>query len=414
MSRYEVFLRENSYKSAWPQRGNVARLDLRGNPAEALRGIAATGCPQIFVERTFHSRRTLMLMMKTKLGRPCSELARAALLLTLLTPGLSAAQTEASDTSSPDEAADAPAADVVVTEKARSHFRAGVNLLQDPDGARYEEAYAQFRAAYEESPSWKILGNLAIAAMKLEKDGEAIDAFQRYLEEGGDEVTPEERSQYQRDLDTLSASAVTVTVSGSPAGLVLIDERSTNRGGSIRNQYKLPENGSTVLRIRQGYHRITARLKGYEDQVWEFDARAGTEHEHQFELKVPQKKLNQGVAPTDSGADRPVPISVWIGGGTTLALAAGATVTGVLSLGAKNTYDEANGSPSPDDDLEAMQSKVKTLNLVTDVLIGSAVVAGAVTTILYFTRPSSSPESALRLEPIVGPKIAALSLTGQF
>ncbi len=358
-------------------------------------------------------------MLKTKIGRPCSELARAVLLLTLLTPGLSAAQTEASDDSATDEAAEAdevPASDVVVTEKARSHFRAGVNLLQDPDGARYEEAYAQFRAAYEESPSWKILGNLAIAAMKLEKDGEAIDAFRRYLEEGGDEVTPEERSQYQRDLDTLSASAVTVKVSGSPAGLVLIDERSTNRGDSIRNQYKLAENGSAVLRVRQGYHRITARLKGYEDQVWEFDARAGTEHEHEFALKVPEKKLTQSVSPTDSGTDtdRPVPTSVWIGGGATLALAAGATVTGVLSLGAKNTYDEANGAPSPDDDLDKMRSKVKTLNLVTDVLIGSAVVAGAVTTILYFTRPTSSPESALRLEPIVGPKIAALSLSGQF
>jgi hypothetical protein len=33
------------------------------------------------------------------------------------------------------------AAEVVISDDARAHFSAGVNLLQDPDGARYEEAY---------------------------------------------------------------------------------------------------------------------------------------------------------------------------------------------------------------------------------------------------------------------------------
>lgn len=61
--------------------------------------------------------------------------------------------------------------EVQITERARALFRAGVTLLQDPDGARYEEAYQQFKAAYAESPSWKILGNLGYTAMKLERTG---------------------------------------------------------------------------------------------------------------------------------------------------------------------------------------------------------------------------------------------------
>src|ERR1700761_1945396 len=61
--------------------------------------------------------------------------------------------------------------EVPISDSARQHFQAGVNLLQDPDGARYPEAYREFQMAYAVSPSWKILSNLGIAALKLERDG---------------------------------------------------------------------------------------------------------------------------------------------------------------------------------------------------------------------------------------------------
>src|SRR6185436_89604 len=77
--------------------------------------------------------------------------------------------------------APARAADPPVSEEARMHFTAGVNLLRDPDGARYEEAYREFKAAYAASPNYKILGNLGLCAMKLERDGEAIESYSSYL-----------------------------------------------------------------------------------------------------------------------------------------------------------------------------------------------------------------------------------------
>src|SRR5436189_1139190 len=95
------------------------------------------------------------------------------------------------------------AAEVVISDEARAHFSAGVNLLQDPDGARYEEAYREFKAAYATSPSWKILGNLGLSAMKLERDGEAIEAYRKYLTDGGNQVDTDERAQFTRDLSTL-------------------------------------------------------------------------------------------------------------------------------------------------------------------------------------------------------------------
>src|SRR5262245_22280826 len=99
----------------------------------------------------------------------------------------------------------ARAADVTITEEARAHFSAGVSFLQYPDGARYEDAYREFSAAYAASPSWKILGNLGLSAMKLERDGEAIDAFAKYLSQGGKDIDRDERAQVERDLKTLQA-----------------------------------------------------------------------------------------------------------------------------------------------------------------------------------------------------------------
>lgn len=173
--------------------------------------------------------------------------------------------------------------EVVISENARAHFRAGVNLLQDPDGARYDEAYQQFVIAYEDSPSWKILSNLGLAAMKLERDGEAIEAFETYMKEAADQLSADEKAQITRDLETLHASAVSVSIRTNPGGARLIDERTTTRGVMI-NEYQLPPSGELVLKLRSGRHKLTTRLTGHEDVIWEVQLTPGAAQAHTFTL----------------------------------------------------------------------------------------------------------------------------------
>src|SRR5262245_26932589 len=78
----------------------------------------------------------------------------------------------------------ARAAEVVVSENARRHFKEGVRYLNTHDADRFEKAYAQFRAAYADSPSWRILDELGIVAEALERDGEAVDAYRAHIERG--------------------------------------------------------------------------------------------------------------------------------------------------------------------------------------------------------------------------------------
>jgi hypothetical protein len=178
-------------------------------------------------------------------------------------------------------AADKP---VKVSENASRRFSQGVRYLTSQDPERYEKAYREFKAAYSDSPSWKILGNLGIVAHELERDGEAIDAFHAYLEQGGKDLSADERKQFKEDLGQVEAGYATVALDSNESGAWVVDERLPETGGPIVNRYG-PMNGPLELRIRAGHHRIRAERNGYESEVWEFSSAPGELAKHSFDLR---------------------------------------------------------------------------------------------------------------------------------
>ncbi len=66
--------------------------------------------------------------------------------------------------------------------------------------------------AYTMSPSWKILGNLGLSAMKLERYTDGIAAYERYLLESGQNLEPAERQQIEKDLSVMKGTSGTVTL----------------------------------------------------------------------------------------------------------------------------------------------------------------------------------------------------------
>jgi hypothetical protein len=284
------------------------------------------------------------------------------------------------------------AADPPITEEARMHFSAGVNLLRDPDGARYEEAYREFKAAYAASPSYKILGNLGLCAMKLERDGEAIDAYASYLTHASD-LDPTEAKQVQTDLLTLKAGVVKVALSIEPGGATVNDVRVPVRGERVTNQYG-PTTGPLSIGIRAGHHIITVRAAGMEDATWELDAPAGASETKRITLH----KAITGAPPSspagttkDVGvaSSRPVPAGVYVGLAVTGALAIGGAVTGAMALGKHSDFNTQNDGlhMQAAQDLHDQGTK---LNLITDIFFGGAVVAAGITTVLFVSRPAAA------------------------
>ena len=308
-------------------------------------------------------------------------------------------------------------AEVPITEEARQHFKAGVNLLSDPDGARYEEAYREFKAAYAASPSWKILGNLGLCAMKLERDGEAIDAYEKYLAEGGKDVDPAESSQIKTDLTTLKTGAAKLEIKVTPADATVTDTRIPVKGDKVMNLYQ-PANGVVSIRVRPGHHVVLVKADGFDPQTIEIDLTSAGAVTKEVVLKKPEVAPPPPKATPTTG--RPVTTGVIVGGVATGVLFVGAGVVGVMALGKNSTYKNKNDGNDPTA-AETLRSQGQTLNTVADILLAGGVVAAGVTIFLFVSRPTVTMPAkdgglgvTVGVTPMVTTHGASLSLGGSF
>jgi len=301
----------------------------------------------------------------------------------------------------------ARAADVPISEEARTHFAAGVALLQDPKAPRYEDAYREFKAAYAASPSYKILGNLGLCAMKIERDQEAIDAYEKYLKEAGPDLSQPERDQAQRDLLTLKTGVVGVTVSSDPPGASIDDVRTPIEGNDVRNAYG-QATAPLTLGLRRGHHVITARLEGYVDQRWEFEASGTTLPPHVFTMVKPAVTTVTPVGETT--ASRPLPTAAYVSGAVTLGVATAGLVFGLAAVSAHNDFNTVNGhNPT---EAQSDKNRGQTFNIVADSCFGAAILGAALTTYFVLARPTVERPIAARAEPARGLTITPSPLVG--
>jgi hypothetical protein len=279
------------------------------------------------------------------------------------------------------------ASETPISPEARMHFAAGVALLQDPKAPRYEEAYREFKAAYAASPSYKILGNLGLCAMKIERDAEAIAAYATYLKEAGADLTTAEREQIRRDLLTLRAGVVSVTVESDPPGATIVDVRVPVQGSDITNSYGQIYKPA-VLGLRRGHHVLTAHMPGYPDQPWEFEASDATPPFHAFVMVPPPRY--EGNANKESSVpvvEHRGGIAPLVTGGLSVALALGGTYFGIQALRKHDEYDVLNNGlhvTQADD----VRSRGLTLNVITDAMFGAAIVSAGVTAYLVLRLPT--------------------------
>ncbi|MBX3190882.1 MAG: hypothetical protein KF819_28050 [Labilithrix sp.] len=305
----------------------------------------------------------------------------------------------ASAQESPPPATEPPKADanvpgVGISEEAKRHFAAGVALLQDPEGEKVEEAYREFRTAYDLSGSPKILGNMGFCAMRLERDGEAIEAYTRYLRDVPD-IEPDERAQIVRDVQTLSVGVARLTLEVNKPGARVLDVRIPVRGERVTNTYG-PVDGKLDIGVRPGHHVITVKLADHEDAVWEVDAFAASRDKHTFVLKERVTASPIMAAPEARATHAGPWIVVGIGGAMMVASA----VTGIVALGkTSDIADRCPGDVCPRSfDLESERSSAKTFVRATDVLLigGALVTLGGLGWLLLSNGSEKEPPRAAR------------------
>jgi hypothetical protein len=173
-------------------------------------------------------------------------------------------------------------------QRAARLFDKGVASLNAYD---YKDALESFTTAYELMPHWRVLAHIGTCYAKLNQPVKAINALERYLEEGSEEVTSEERRTAQS---------------------MLAEQRA--KVGSLRLSTNLPEaeakiNGEPAgkapfgrILLLAGPHRVilTAGKDFYEEDVW---IEAGKE----TILHLPRRPGDPPPAPFPSPVVAPVP-----------------------------------------------------------------------------------------------------------
>lgn len=318
--------------------------------------------------------------------------ATLGVLFTMLVGGSASAQEAPAPAPAPAAPAKPAAQPTGINEEAKRHFAAGVTLLQDPEGEKVEEAYREFKTAYDLSGSAKILGNMGFCAMRLERDGEAIDAYSRYLRDVPD-IDADERAQIVRDLQTLTVGVARITIEVNKPGVRVLDVRIPIRGERITNAYGPVTNGKIEIGIRPGHHVITARLPDHEDETWELDAYAASRDKHAFAMRERVVAPPPGTTVESRSNPHVGPyIMMGIGG----AMLVGGAITGIVAMG--KTSDIETKCPNdvcPNSfDLEDARSSAKTFVRITDVmLIGGAIVGAGGLAWLLLTPNSSAKEA---------------------
>ncbi len=290
---------------------------------------------------------------------------------------------------------------------AREHFKAGVRHLQDPEGARYEDAYREFLAAYAATPNPKILGNIGLCAMKLERDGESIAAYGRYLAEVPD-IDPEERDQIGKDLQAMRSGVAHISVDVAPGtgAVTVIDTRTPVTGAPIVNTYG-PLATKTEIGLRPGHHVLRVRTPaGDESGPWEIDAKPGSIETHVFSVAKPEPttKKSSGEAPVhvEPASSRIVP---WVLTGVGGAMLLGAATTGFVVMKKVQSLDSRcpNDTCAAGSNLDGDRDSAKRWMRATDVLlIGGGVLAGTgVLWLLFADAPhdEAPPKDAARARP---------------
>src|SRR5262249_52352581 len=133
---------------------------------------------------------------------------------------------------------------------ASQEFKRGVTLANNGDLAQAVEA---FQNAYRASPHHAALYNLGQAYVGLGRPVEAVETFQRYLQEGGTKSAPERRREVEALLlrQRERIGFIELTVSPEDAE-VFVDGKSLGLG-------PLPK----ALPLVTGQHVVAARKESY-------------------------------------------------------------------------------------------------------------------------------------------------------
>ena len=300
-------------------------------------------------------------------------------------------------------------------DEARTRYERGTQLYGEGD---YKLAIIEFNRAYELAPNYKVLFNIGQVNLQLGNYAAARRAFEQYLKEGGQEMQDKRRAEVEKELVSLKnrtahitvvtdVEGAEITIDGNPVGVTPLQ---------------------APLLVDAGQHTVAAKKSGRMASSRAVTLAGTDEIKIEFELPAEATPVTANmVSPIrekETIIQQGKASYVWVPWVITGVLAAGATVTGVFALTAGDDLEAERDAPIKEgqslaqkrEDVDNAQSKARNLAITTDVLAGSAVVAGAIAIIFTVSEANSSEKTGnhrpSNIRVGVGP--GSVALAGKF
>ncbi len=209
-------------------------------------------------------------------------------------------------------------ADAQKREVALKHFRAGLAFMDDPEGEQFEQAYRQFKKAYDLSGSVNALQNLAVCAYKLERYGEAMSYYEAFLPKQP-ELSEEDRTRFEKDLLTMKQSVAYVVLDSARKPASVRNTRSATKG-TVTNIYSLRDK-PLKLGVHPGHHNFSLTDEDGNEDLWKVALEDGQTLSHRFEFKTPP--------PAESQSN----VGVWVTGGVGAVAAVAGVALVIVGVG---------------------------------------------------------------------------------
>jgi hypothetical protein len=246
------------------------------------------------------------------------------------------------------------------SEEAVQHYERGLKLYESQ---AYDAALHEFEIAYKLSGNYRLLFNIGLVATEVKDYVAATDAFNRYLAAGGSEVPEAKRTDVRERLGRLAMLVGSLRIVCNVDGAeIAVDDRMVGTSPL-----------SEAIQLTVGRRRVTATYRGKSVsslvQVTSTEKPTATLTFTQDAVIPPPPVAKEPVTPPS------FPLVPWI---ITGALGAGAAVTGILAVSARNDLSRNQGTFGVTQDaLNKSKSKAQTLGYVTDgLLIGTVIGAG--------------------------------------
>jgi hypothetical protein len=144
-------------------------------------------------------------------------------------------------------------------EEAARHFEKAIGHA---DAREFDAAVVEFQRAYELSPHYSVHYNIALALIAAGRSLAAVQAFERYLAEGGAEVSASRRAQVEAMLESERAKLGRLVLGIEPK-----DARVSVDGKAV----KVPDAG---LELEPGDHSVLVQAPGHVERALSVTLRA--------------------------------------------------------------------------------------------------------------------------------------------